>query len=74
MTKCYFVQIKRCIKLNNSHVIPKKGMPGYDPTVKYDLHYTVILLNVKAINQEGRLDICGLGDLELPYLYLSLRF
>ena len=59
MTSTRFLQIKRCMKLNNNAATPKKGQEGYNPAAKYDLPYKVLVHNVNAITKSCGLDMCA---------------
>ena len=54
-----WLEIKRCLKLNNNLTSKKKGDEGYDPTYKYDFIWNVLFYNINIISKEADLDLCG---------------
>ena len=59
MRHARFLQIKRCIKLNNNEATPKRGESGYDPAYKYDFIWDVLVHNVNAISKSAGQDLAG---------------
>ena len=43
MRHARFLQIKRCIKLNNNEATPKCGELGYDPAYKYNFIWDILV-------------------------------
>ena len=62
MTKSRFKEIKRFFKLNNNFLhTKKKGDEGYDPCVKFDLPYKVLIHNMNNVTGQADLD-CTLDE------------
>ena len=59
ITYTRFLEIKKCMKLNNNMLAKKKGEDGYDPAYKYDLIWNVLFYNINAVTKEADLDLCG---------------
>ena len=54
-----YTQLKRIMKLNDNRVEKKRDEEGYNPCAKYDLIYSVIVSNVRALTKYGDLDLTG---------------
>ena len=53
-------ELKRMMKFNdNTASVPKQGEAGYNPCVKYDLIYEVLVNNTIALTRKGELDLTG---------------
>jgi len=53
-----WLQIKKCIKLNNNMTATKPGDANYDPTQKYDYIYSTIVHNTNVLTKDAGLDQC----------------
>ena len=58
-TKTRWLQIKRCMKLQNNLTSKKRGEEGYDPAYKCDLVFKCLVNNVNAVTKRACLDACG---------------
>ena len=54
-----WLEVKRCMKLNNNLIAKKKGDENYDPAYKYDFIWKVLFYNINTITKEADLDLCG---------------
>ena len=59
MRHCRWMQIKRCIKLNNIEKNMKHGEDGYNPAHKFDFIWGISVHNVNALTKEACLIISG---------------
>jgi hypothetical protein len=59
MTHTRWLQIKRCIKLCDNDVEPKRGEPGYNPAYKYDYLFKVLINNINELSEKADDDLCG---------------
>jgi hypothetical protein len=59
MNHSRWLQIKRCIKLNDNRSSPLKGEEGYNPADKFDLLYDVCISNLNELTKKAELDVCA---------------
>ena len=59
MNQSRWLEIKRCYKLCDNDLLPKRRDPGYDPAYKYDYAWKSLLNNVNTLSHSSDLDQCG---------------
>jgi hypothetical protein len=58
ITHTCWLQIKRCIKLCNSEVEPKRREPGYNSAYKYDCLFKFLINNINELSEKADDNLC----------------
>ena len=59
ITHSRWLEIKRCLKLCDNKVAPKRNQEGYNPAYKYERIWDTFVHNTNAVTEFAESDLCG---------------
>ena len=73
MRQCCWIQIKRCIKLNNNEATRNHGKDGYNPAHKFYFIWRTLAQNMNLLTKDSCLDLTDDEIKLVRWIYHALR-